>query len=53
MHFLAVVLKIRSNLIQILTRISVEVKTGKEKPCGSILHIVLMFPPTLIKALIA
>ena len=49
MHFLAVVLKIRSNSIQILTRISVEVRTGKEKSYGSILHIVAMFPPTLVK----
>ena len=33
MHFLAVVLKIKSNLIQILTRISVEIRTGKERSC--------------------
>ena len=48
MHFLVVVLKIRSNSIQILTRISVEVRTEKEKLCGSILYIVAMFPPTLL-----
>ena len=34
MQFLAVALKIRSNLRQILTRISVEVRAGKEKPYG-------------------
>ena len=49
MHFLAVALKIKSNLIQILTRISVEIRTGKERSCGSILHIVAMFPSTLVK----
>ena len=49
MHFITVALKIRSNSIQILTRISVEVKTGKEKSYGSILHVVAMFPPTLVK----
>ena len=48
-HFPAVVLKIRSNPIQILTGISVKVRTGKEKSYGSILHIVAMFPTTLIK----
>ena len=49
MHFPAVVLKIRSNLIQILTRISAEVRTGKEKSNGSIPHVVAIFPPTLVK----
>ena len=49
MHFLAVVLKIKSNLIQILTRISVEIRTGNKKSYGSILHIVAMFPPTSVK----
>ena len=49
MQFLAVALKIKSNLIQILTRISVEIRTGKERLYGSILHIVAMFPPTLAK----
>ena len=33
--FLAVVLKIKSNLIQISTRISVEIRTGKERSNGS------------------
>ena len=46
MHFLAVVLKTKSNLIQILIRILAEIRTGKY---GSILDIVAMFPPTLIK----
>ena len=32
-----------------LTKISVEVRTGKEKSYGSILHIEAMFPPTLVK----
>ena len=50
MYFLAVVLKIKSNLIQILKRrISAEIRTGKERSYGSILHIVTMFPPTLVK----
>ena len=49
MHFIKVALKMRSDLIQVLTKISVEVKTGKEKSYGSILHIVAMFPPTLVK----
>ena len=49
MHFLAVVSKIKSNLIQFLTRISVEIRTGKERSYGSIFHIVAMFPPTLVK----
>ena len=49
MHFLAVVLKIKSNLIQILTKISVEIRTGKERSYGSMLHIVAMIPPTLLK----
>ena len=31
MYFLAVVLMIKSNLIQILKRISVEIRTGKER----------------------
>ena len=48
-HFLAVVLKIKSNLIQILTRTSVEITTGKVRSCISIFHIVVMFPPTLVK----
>ena len=47
MHFLAVVLKIKSNLIQILTRITVEIRTGKERSYGSVFHIVAMFPPIL------
>ena len=49
MPFIAVVLKIKPNLIQILTRILVEIRTGKERSYGSILHIVAMFPPTLVK----
>ena len=49
MHFLVVVLKLKSNLIQILTRISVEIRTRKERLYGSILHIVAMFLPTLVK----
>ena len=49
MHFLAVFLKIKSKLIQILTRISVEIKTGKEISYGLILHIIAMFPPILAK----
>ena len=35
MYFPAVVLKIKSNLIQISTRISVEIRTGKERSNGS------------------
>ena len=50
MHFIPVALKIRSNSIQILTRISIEVKTGKDKSYGSVLHIVALFPQTLVKA---
>ena len=49
MHFLAVVIKIKSNVLQNLTRMSVEIRTGKERSYGSILHIVTMFPPTLEK----
>ena len=49
MHFLAGVLKIKSNLILILARISVEIRTGKERSYGSIFFIVAMFPPTLVK----
>ena len=49
MHFLAGVLKIKSNLILILARISVEIRTGKERSYGSIFHIVAMFAPTLVK----
>ena len=44
------VLKIKSNLIQTLTRISVEIRTGKERSYGPILRIVTMFPPTLVKS---
>ena len=35
MHFVAVVLKIKSNLIQISTRISVDIRTVKERSNGS------------------
>ena len=31
MHFLTEVLKIKSNLIQILTRIPIEIRAGKER----------------------
>ena len=48
MHFPAVVSKIKSNLIQFLTRKSVEISTGKERSYGSILHIIAMLPPTLV-----
>ena len=47
MLFLAVVFKIKSRLIQIVTRISIEIRTRKSY--DSILHIVAMFPPTLVK----
>ena len=47
-NILAVVLKIKPNLIQILTRISVERKAGKERSYGSILYIAAMFPSTLV-----
>ena len=53
MHFLAVVLKMKSNLIQILTRITVEMRTRKERSYGSILPIVAMFPPILVKIFLA
>ena len=43
------ILKITSNLTQILARISVEIRTGKERSYGSIFHIVAMFAPTLVK----
>ena len=43
------ILKITSNLTQILARISVEIRTGKERSYGSIFFIVAMFPPTLVK----
>ena len=46
MHFLA---EIKLNVIQIITRISVEIRTGKERSYRSIVHIVAMFPPTLVK----
>ena len=49
MHFPAVVLKIKSSLIQTLTGISVEIRTGKERSYGPILHIVAMFPSRLVK----
>ena len=49
MYYLTVVLKIRLNSIQIVTRISVEVRTGKKKSFDSILHIVAMLSPTLVK----
>ena len=52
MHFLAAVLNIRSNSIQILTRASVEARTGKEKSYGwygSVLHIVAIFPSKSVK----
>ena len=48
-HFLIVVLKIKSNSIQIIKRISVRTTIGKEKFYGSILHIAAMFPPILVK----
>ena len=38
MHFLAVVLKIKLHLIQILTRMSIETRTGKERSYDSILQ---------------
>ena len=41
--------RLRSNSIKILTRILVEVKTGKEKLYGSTRHIVAMFSPTMVK----
>ena len=37
-HFLAVVSKTKSNLIQFLTKISVEIRTGKERSYGSIIQ---------------
>ena len=46
MHFLA---EIILNVIQIITRISVEIRTGKERSYGSIVYIVAMFPPKLVK----
>ena len=48
MHFLAVVSKITSNLIEILTRILVEIRTGKARSYGSVLLILAMFPPILV-----
>ena len=48
-HFLAEVLKVRSNSIQILSRILGEARTGKEKSYGSILYVVAIFISTLAK----
>ena len=45
----SMVLKIKSNLIQTLTRMSVEIRTGKEISYGPIFHIVEKFPSTLVK----
>ena len=46
---LTMVLKINSNLIQIIKGISVRITTGKEKIYGSIVHIAAMFSPILVK----
>ena len=48
-HFLTVVLKLKSNSTQIIKGISGRITKGKEKLCGSILHIATMFPPILGK----
>ena len=48
-HFLTVVLKIKSNSTQIIKGISVGITKRKEKLYGSILHIAAMFPPILGK----
>ena len=49
MHFLTVVLKIKSNSTQVIKGISVRITRGKEKLYGSIRHIAAMLPPVLVK----